>query len=99
MTVPSLPTSTAATDPRPAPAPQEALQAETVGGRAHPGLALEAPRALLVRWDKKARNYLGLLKLACLLLWFRRYYRPALSLTRPRTSGGLADRIRPGHLR
>jgi putative transposase len=32
-------------------------------------------RAILVRWDKKARNYLGLLKLACALLWFRRYHR------------------------
>ena len=36
-------------------------------------------RAILVRWDKKACNYLGLLKLACALLWFRRYYRLALS--------------------
>jgi hypothetical protein len=34
-------------------------------------------RALLVRWDKHASNYLGLLKLACALLWFRRYYRLA----------------------
>ena len=32
-------------------------------------------RAILVRWDKKAENYLGLLKLACILLWFRRYRR------------------------
>ena len=32
-------------------------------------------RALLVRYEKKARNYLGLLQLACMLLWFRRYYR------------------------
>jgi putative transposase len=30
-------------------------------------------RAILIRWDKKACNYLGLLKLACTLLWFRRY--------------------------
>ena len=29
-------------------------------------------RALLVRYDKKASNYLGMLKLACALLWFRR---------------------------
>ena len=29
-------------------------------------------RAILVRYDKKASNYLGLLKLACALLWFRR---------------------------
>jgi putative transposase len=34
-------------------------------------------RAVLIRWDKKACNYLGLLKLACALLWFRRYYRLA----------------------
>jgi putative transposase len=30
-------------------------------------------RGLLVRYEKKAENYLGLLKLACGLLWFRRY--------------------------
>jgi putative transposase len=30
-------------------------------------------RAILIRWDKKACNYLGLSKLACALLWFRRY--------------------------
>ena len=34
-------------------------------------------RAVLVRWDKKAANYLGLFKLACALLWFRRYHRLA----------------------
>ena len=32
-------------------------------------------RAILIRWDKKACNYLGLLKLACALLWYRRYNR------------------------
>jgi putative transposase len=32
-------------------------------------------RAIPVRGDKKARNYLGLIKLACALLWFRRYCR------------------------
>ena len=32
-------------------------------------------RAILIRWDKKAANYLGLLKLACALLWFRRLRR------------------------
>jgi putative transposase len=31
-------------------------------------------RAILIRWDKQAANYLGLLKLACTLLWFRRYH-------------------------
>ena len=34
-------------------------------------------RAILVRWDKKAANYLGLLKLACARLWFRRSHRLA----------------------
>jgi putative transposase len=34
-------------------------------------------RAILIRWDKHAANYLGLLKLACALLWFRRYHRLA----------------------
>ena len=37
-------------------------------------------RGLLVRYEKKAENYLGLLKLACCLIWFRRYLR----LTSPR---------------
>lgn len=32
-------------------------------------------RALLVRYDKKAANYLGLLQLACALLWLRRLWR------------------------
>jgi putative transposase len=32
-------------------------------------------RAILIRYDKKASNYLGLLKLACALLWYRRYRR------------------------
>ena len=32
-------------------------------------------RALLVRYEKKAVNYLGLLQLACVLIWFRRYHR------------------------
>ena len=34
-------------------------------------------RAIPVRYEKKAANYLGLLKLACTLLWFRRYHRLA----------------------
>jgi len=29
-------------------------------------------RAILVRYDKKAQNYLALLKLACALYWYRR---------------------------
>ncbi len=32
-------------------------------------------RAILIRWDKKACNYLGLIKLACALLWYRRLWR------------------------
>lgn len=32
-------------------------------------------RALLVRYDKQWQNYLGLLQLACGLLWFRRLHR------------------------
>jgi transposase len=35
-------------------------------------------RALLIGYDKKARNYLGLIKLACILLWHRRYHRLSL---------------------
>ena len=29
-------------------------------------------RAILVRYDKKASNYIGLIQLACALLWYRR---------------------------
>ncbi len=36
-------------------------------------------RALLVRYEKKAVNYLGLIKLACILLWYRRQHRLSLS--------------------
>ena len=32
-------------------------------------------RALLVRYDKHAENYPGLIQLACGLLWFRRLHR------------------------
>ena len=32
-------------------------------------------RALLVRYDKHAENYLGLVQLACALLWYRRLHR------------------------
>ena len=42
--------------------------------------------AILFRWDKTAENYLGLLKLACALLWFRRYHRLTAS-DRRRSSG------------
>jgi putative transposase len=32
-------------------------------------------RAILVRYDKNAFNYLGLIQFACALLWFRRLHR------------------------
>jgi len=35
-------------------------------------------RAILIRYEKKASNYLALIKLACALLWYRRYCRLAL---------------------
>lgn len=34
-------------------------------------------RGTLIRWEHKSANYLGMLKLACGLLWFRRYHRLA----------------------
>jgi putative transposase len=36
---------------------------------------LQKCRALLIRYDKKAQNYLGLIQLACALLWSRRLHR------------------------
>ena len=47
-----------------------------MGGGADAGMALQVP-AILVRYDKKAESYLGLLQLACMLLWFRRHWRLA----------------------
>ena len=35
-------------------------------------------RALLVRYDKRSANFLGLLKLACALVWYRRLHRLSL---------------------
>lgn len=32
-------------------------------------------RALLVRYDKPAENFFGLIQLACGLLWYRRLHR------------------------
>lgn len=61
---------------------EEKLDAE--GQKSHPArrwvvertLAwLSRCRAILIRWDKKADNYLALVKLACALLWFRRWHR------------------------
>jgi len=31
-------------------------------------------RGILVRYEKKAENYLGLIQLACGLLWYRRLH-------------------------
>jgi putative transposase len=39
---------------------------------------LSTCRALLIRYDKRAANFLALLKLACALLWFRRLHRLSL---------------------
>jgi putative transposase len=36
---------------------------------------LQRCRALLIRYDKKHTNYLGLIQLACALLWYRRRHR------------------------
>ena len=38
-----------------------------------PALRLVSWRAILVRWEKKAENYLGLIELACDVLWGRYY--------------------------
>lgn len=35
-------------------------------------------RGILVRYEKKARNYVGMLQVACILIWFR--YRLTLQL-------------------
>jgi putative transposase len=36
---------------------------------------LSACRGILIRWERNVENYLGLLKLACGLLWYRRLHR------------------------
>jgi putative transposase len=36
-------------------------------------------RAVLVRYDKKAANYLGMIKVACILIWYRRQHRLSVS--------------------
>ena len=57
--------------PRPTPHPARRWVAERT-------LAwLSMCRGILVRWEKKSENDLGLLKLACGRLWFRRYHRLA----------------------
>jgi putative transposase len=39
-------------------------------------------RGILVRYDKKDENYLGLLQLACALIWYRRLHRLGRSDTK-----------------
>jgi putative transposase len=34
-------------------------------------------RAIIVRYDRKAENYIGLIALACALIWYRRSHRIA----------------------
>ena len=36
-------------------------------------------RGILVRYEKKAAKYLGLIKVACILIWYRRQHRLSLS--------------------
>ena len=57
---------------------------DTWGEKTHPARrwVVERPlawlqkcRALLIRYDKKPINYLGLIQLACALLWYRRRHR------------------------
>jgi putative transposase len=36
---------------------------------------LQKCRGILIRYDKKGQNYLGLIQFACALLWFRRLHR------------------------
>jgi putative transposase len=45
------------------------------------GSWLNGCRAILVRYAKKASNYLGLIKLDCILLWYRRAVRLAPAWT------------------
>jgi hypothetical protein len=47
-----------------------------VGGATERTIAwLNHHRAILIRWEKKAANYLGLLQSACALLRYRRFHR------------------------
>lgn len=57
---------------------------DDVGKKSHPARRwvvertiawLQKCRAILIRYDKKAGNYLGLIQLACALLWWRRLHR------------------------
>jgi hypothetical protein len=48
---------------------KETLPGEALGGGTHSLGWLSKCRALLVRYEKKAANYLGFVKVACILLW------------------------------
>ncbi len=57
-------------DERPTPRPRKHRARRWVVERT---LAwLSKCRAILVRYDKKAQNYLGLAQFACVLIWYRR---------------------------
>ena len=49
--------------------PVEGPQAAALGGGADVRMAVEVP-GILVRYDKKDSNYLGLIQLACGLFWY-----------------------------
>ena len=70
--------------PRPAPTSETPQHLCSAGVRRYPARRwvvertlgwLSKCRALLVRYDKKAGNFLGLIQLACALLWYRRLQR------------------------
>jgi putative transposase len=45
-------------------------------------------RAILIRYDKKDTNYLGLIQLACALLWYRRLRRLGKAKLKPDSPSG-----------
>ena len=57
---------------------EKKAQAETLGvERTHSWLS--KCRAILIRYDKNSFNYLGLIQLACGLLWYRKLHRLAVT--------------------
>lgn len=57
---------------------------DTNGHKSHPARRwvvertfawLSRCRGILIRWEKQAKNYLAVVKLACALLWFRRLHK------------------------
>jgi serine phosphatase RsbU (regulator of sigma subunit) len=51
---------------------------ETLSARIPQNMFVTCFYAILVRYDKKATNYLALIKVACILLWYRRQHRLSL---------------------